>query len=45
MLGKQKQQQQQQQQNKTKQKPASCEIPREIKTVKNWTQHLPFGDF
>ena len=28
----------------TKQKKlASCEIPREINTVKNWTQRLPFG--
>ena len=22
---------------------ASCKIPREINTLKNWTQHLPFG--
>ena len=29
----------------TKQKNLSYKIPREIVSVKNWTQHLPFGPF
>ena len=30
---------------KEKKKSASYEIPREIISVKNWTQNLPFGYF